>query len=96
MRHSDEELTNFILSAIREAALKEGIEIEGMLEECSCSHEEAPADTLEVDTATAQDFEPVASDEAEKVEIEEVKMLAEEFKRMRELVDFRSPLLRKD
>jgi hypothetical protein len=34
--------------------------------------------------------------ESESVTIEEVKILAEEFKRMRELVDFRSPLLLKE
>lgn len=34
--------------------------------------------------------------ESENVQIEEVKMLAEEIKRMKELVDFRSPLLKKD
>lgn len=34
--------------------------------------------------------------EADKVELGEVKMLAEEVKRMKELVDFRSPLLKKD
>ncbi len=34
--------------------------------------------------------------ESENVQIEEVKLLAEEVKRMKELVDFRSPLLKKD
>lgn len=34
--------------------------------------------------------------EAEKIQIEDVKLLAEEVKRMKELVDFRSPLLKKD
>jgi hypothetical protein len=32
--------------------------------------------------------------ESENVQIEEVKLLAEEIKRMKELVDFRSPLLK--
>jgi len=44
-----------------------------------------------------QKAEPVnESTEEPKIEITEVKMLAEEFTRMKELVDFRSPLLRKD
>ncbi len=34
--------------------------------------------------------------ESDNVQIEEVKLLAEEVKRMKELVDFRSPLLKKD
>ena len=34
--------------------------------------------------------------ESENVQIEEVKLLAEEVKRMKELVDFRSPLLKKN
>lgn len=34
--------------------------------------------------------------EEPKVELEEVKRLTEEFKRMKELIDFRSPLLKKD
>lgn len=34
--------------------------------------------------------------ESENIQIEEVKLLAEEVKRMKELVDFRSPLLKKD
>jgi hypothetical protein len=34
--------------------------------------------------------------ESEKIEIEDVKLLAEEVKRMKELIDFRSPLLKKD
>lgn len=34
--------------------------------------------------------------ESENVQIEDVKVLAEELKRMKELIDFRSPLLKKD
>ena len=34
--------------------------------------------------------------ESEKVQIEDVKLLAEEVKRMKDPVDFRSPLLKKD
>ena len=34
--------------------------------------------------------------ESEDIQIEDVKLLAEEVKRMKELVDFRSPLLKKD
>jgi len=34
--------------------------------------------------------------ESEFVQLEDVKLLAEEVKRMKELVDFRSPLLKKD
>lgn len=34
--------------------------------------------------------------ESENVNIEDIKLLAEEVKRMKELVDFRSPLLKKD
>jgi hypothetical protein len=34
--------------------------------------------------------------ESENVQIEDVKMLAEEVKRMKELIDFRSPLFKKD
>lgn len=33
--------------------------------------------------------------ESDSVQIEDVKLLAEEVKRMKELIDFRSPLLRK-
>jgi hypothetical protein len=35
-------------------------------------------------------------EESEKVNIEEVKLLAEELTRMKRLVDFRSPLLKRD
>ena len=42
----------------------------------------------------SESFVPnIDSEEEVKVDIEEVKMLAEEFKRMKELVDFRRPLL---
>jgi hypothetical protein len=34
--------------------------------------------------------------ESDNIQIEDVKLLAEEVKRMKELVDFRSPLLKKD
>lgn len=34
--------------------------------------------------------------ESENIQLEDVKLLAEEVKRMKELVDFRSPLLKKD
>ena len=40
--------------------------------------------------------ETISEDEINAVEITEVKMLAEEVKRMKELVDFRSPLMNKD
>lgn len=34
--------------------------------------------------------------ESDSVQIEDVKLLAEEVKRMKELIDFRSPLMKKD
>jgi len=34
--------------------------------------------------------------ESDKVELEDVKNLTEEIKRMKELIDFRNPLLKKD
>lgn len=34
--------------------------------------------------------------ESEKIQLEDVKLLEEEVKRMKELIDFRSPLLKKD
>jgi len=43
-----------------------------------------------------ENSENIDNSESENVDIEEVKVLAEEIKRMKALVDFRSPLLKKD
>jgi hypothetical protein len=34
--------------------------------------------------------------ESDKIQLEDVKILAEEIRRMKELIDFRNPLLKKD
>lgn len=47
-------------------------------------------------TSNTIEFESSENDivsESENVQIEDVKLLAEEMKRMKELIDFRSPLL---
>jgi hypothetical protein len=62
-----------------------------MREGCGCEHKED-----NIKDYTLDDFEQVGdidNSEIESVDLEQVKNLAEEFKRMKELVDFRKPLL---
>lgn len=54
---------------------------------------------MKSDKSSIEEFESSKQEnisESEDIQIEEVKLLAEEVKRMKELVDFRSPLLKKD
>jgi hypothetical protein len=42
------------------------------------------------------DYESELTLESDKIQLEDVKNLTEEIKRMKELIDFRNPLLKKD
>ena len=83
MQFSKKQLEEYILSEVKKLAEKEG-------------WAKKPA-KRNMDTSSVV-FEETdkMTEEAEKVELKEVKMLAEEVKRMKDLVDFRSPLLRKE
>lgn len=91
MKLTQEQFKQFILAEVKKIALEEGwIATDSLVvSEGVKSNEEAPIVTEEVTTEQEIVEEP-------KIEIAEVKRLAEEFSRMKELVDFRRPLLSND
>lgn len=85
MQFSKKQLEEYILSEVKKLAEKEGWAKKPVRK----------MDTSDVVFEDANKVTEIAA-EAEKVELKEVQMLAEEVKRMKDLVDFRSPLLRKE
>lgn len=87
MKLTKKQLKEFILQEVEILSKSEGWDIDTTNE------------SEEVQININEDFEDstnITNEEIEKIELTEVKSLAEEFKRMKDLVDFRSPLLKKD
>lgn len=94
MGFNKEQLKKVILEELKKMVVQKQSVSDNQLQE-----QIVKEDILNVNTATKEDFEDVNpkeiiidTEEARK-EAKEVKKIAEEFKRMKELVDFRSPLL---
>lgn len=85
MKFSKKQLQEHILSEVNKIALKEG-----WIQESNVIN--IPAVDIKFEDANTV----AINEEVEKIELKEVKLLAEEVKRMKDLVDFRSPLLRKE
>ena len=85
MKFSKKQLQEHILSEVNKIALKEG-----WIQEVNIIN--IPAVDIKFEDANTVTI----NEEVEKIELKEVKLLAEEVKRMKDLVDFRSPLLRKE
>jgi hypothetical protein len=81
MKLTKQQFKKFILNEVKKIAL-----VEGWSEDIEKAENATKTENINVA------LEPTK--EEPKVELEEVKKLTEEFKRMKELIDFRSPLLR--
>lgn len=79
-RFTEKELKEYLKSEVEKIGISEGW-ITNSKKDTNTEFESSKKETIS---------------ESENVQIEEVKLLAEEVKRMKELVDFRSPLLKKD
>lgn len=93
MKLTKEQFKQFILDEVKKIAIEEGW-IAGSAESTVVTESEKQASELPV----IKEEVIVAKETIEepKIEIAEVKRLAEEFSRMKELVDFRRPLLSND
>lgn len=97
MRLTKVQFQEYIFSKVKKIAMEEGwlpaaevnlIKEEPTIEETlSITNDKAPIEIL-----TEKEFEKVSAPN-ESVTSKDVKKLTEEFKRMKQLVDFRSPLL---
>lgn len=112
MQLTQEQLKTFIAEQVQKMLLAEGIDIDKVKKIQSLkliTPTEVKEDViLEVNenTKIAEEFETIApnnestssfmSTEPDESIIKDVKKLNEEFKRMKELVDFRSPLFQRD
>jgi peptidoglycan hydrolase CwlO-like protein len=92
MKLKKAQLKELIIKEVRKIALTEGW-LDAIEKAEKLKAQNSKASALNEGAELAQQK---SSPEEPKVELVEVKRLTEEFKRMKALVDFRSPLLKKD
>jgi hypothetical protein len=94
MKLTVEEFRNYVKKEVEKISIQEGWSLT-VTTPVSTEQKEEKTIVSENTTISFENSDNITA-EAEKIEVAEVKMLAEEVKRMKDLVDFRSPLLVKD
>ena len=92
MKLSKKELQDYISSEVKKISIEEGWGVE--FDKIQKIKEEKEISFEDDNVVTTKSINE--NEEINNIQLEEVKLLAEEIKRMKDLVDFRSPLLKKD
>ncbi len=100
---TQEELTKYLINEIKQITLQEGITASDsdVAEILTNLHRELECIKILSKNDLNESFSPVKPEETPTTEevlenVKEVKQLNEEFKRWKQLIDFRSPLLNKE